>query len=30
VVGVGCYPAELFPLGIKPALVAAAIAQRRG
>ena len=30
VVGVGCYPAELFPLGIKPALVAAAIAPPRG
>jgi DegV family protein with EDD domain len=30
VVGVGCYPAELFPLGIKPALLAAAIAPRRG
>ncbi len=29
VVGVGCYPAELFPLGIKPALMAAAIAPRR-
>jgi DegV family protein with EDD domain len=29
VVGVGCYPAELFPLGIKPVLMAAAIAPRQ-
>jgi len=28
VVGVGCYPADLFPLGIKPAAQAAASAQR--
>ena len=30
VVGVGCYPAELFPLGIKPAKMAAATAPRTG
>src|SRR5216683_420961 len=29
VVGVGCYPVELFPLGIKPALMAAATAPRQ-
>jgi DegV family protein with EDD domain len=29
VVGVGCYPAELFPLGIKPSMEAAASARRR-
>ncbi len=29
VVGVGCYPAELFPLGIKPVAQAAASAPRR-
>jgi fatty acid-binding protein DegV len=28
VVGVGCYPAELFPLGIKRSKIAAATAQR--
>ncbi|TMB97187.1 MAG: DegV family protein [Chloroflexi bacterium] len=30
VVGVGCYPAELFPLGIKPSKAAAATAPRKG
>jgi len=30
VVGVGCYPAELFPLGIKPSAPAAATAPRKG
>jgi len=30
VVGVGCYPADLFPLGIKPAMQAAATAPPRG
>ncbi len=30
VVGVGCYPADLFPLGIKPALAGAATAPRTG
>jgi DegV family protein with EDD domain len=30
VVGVGCYPADLFPLGIKPSLEAAATAPRTG
>jgi DegV family protein with EDD domain len=30
VVGVGCYPADLFPLGIKPSQEAAATAPRRG
>ena len=29
VVGVGCYPAELFPLGIKPSKLAAATAPRQ-
>jgi len=29
VVGVGCYPADLFPLGIKPALSSAATSPRR-
>ncbi len=29
VVGVGCYPADLFPLGIKPAMAAASTAPRR-